>query len=220
MTAYHRVLLKLSGEVFGGGKVGLDLDVINAIAREVAEVARTGVQVAIVVGGGNIFRGLSAAAQGMDRATADYMGMLATVINGLALQSALVQAGVETRVHFAGFQDSVYLCLAAMDLYVHPALMEGFGIAVLEAMAMGRPVVSTRQESATRPAAFFSRSRMSTRESSPSTRTSGGHPRTRIRRLKIVRCSIGGSSRVSPASSTRQTSCSAAMKRPTRPRPS
>lgn len=101
MTAYNRVLLKLSGEVFGGGQVGLDLDVISAIAKEVADVAREGVQVAIVVGGGNFFRGAELQQRGMDRARADYMGMLGTVMNCLALQDLIEQQGVETRVQSA-----------------------------------------------------------------------------------------------------------------------
>jgi len=101
VTAYKRVLLKLSGEVFGGGKVGLDLDVINSIAREVAEVVRGGVQVAIVVGGGNFFRGAELQQRGMERARADYMGMLGTVMNCLALQDFLEKQGVETRVQTA-----------------------------------------------------------------------------------------------------------------------
>jgi uridylate kinase len=98
---YSRVLLKLSGEVFGGGSVGLDLDVVADIARQVSEVVRTGVQVAIVVGGGNFFRGAEIAQRGMDRSRADYMGMLGTVMNCLALQDLLEQAGVETRVQTA-----------------------------------------------------------------------------------------------------------------------
>ena len=77
-VAYKRVLLKLSGEVFGGGEVGLDLDVINTLAGEVAEVAKSGVQIAIVVGGGNFFRGAELQQRGMERARADYMGMLGT----------------------------------------------------------------------------------------------------------------------------------------------
>ncbi|WP_457208329.1 UMP kinase [Nocardioides sp. P5_C9_2] len=101
MTAYNRVLLKLSGEVFGGGQVGLDLDVISAIAKEIADVAREGVQVAIVVGGGNFFRGAELQQRGMDRARADYMGMLGTVMNCLALQDLIEQQGVETRVQSA-----------------------------------------------------------------------------------------------------------------------
>ena len=101
MTAYNRVLLKLSGEVFGGGQVGLDLDVISAIAKEIADVARDGVQVAIVVGGGNFFRGAELQQRGMERARADYMGMLGTVMNSLALQDFLQQQGVDTRVQTA-----------------------------------------------------------------------------------------------------------------------
>ena len=101
MSAYNRVLLKLSGEVFGGGRVGLDLDVISAIAREIADVARSGVQVAIVVGGGNFFRGAELQQRGMERARADYMGMLGTVMNCLALQDFIEKHGVETRVQTA-----------------------------------------------------------------------------------------------------------------------
>ena len=101
MTAYRRVLLKLSGEVFGGGKVGVDPDVVNAIAREIAGVVRRGVQVAVVVGGGNFFRGAELQQRGMDRSRADYMGMLGTVMNCLALQDFLEKQGVETRVQTA-----------------------------------------------------------------------------------------------------------------------
>ena len=100
-VAYNRVLLKLSGEVFGGGEVGLDLDVINALAGEVAEVAKSGVQIAIVVGGGNFFRGAELQQRGMERARADYMGMLGTVMNCLALQDLIEKHGVETRVQTA-----------------------------------------------------------------------------------------------------------------------
>ena len=101
MTAYHRVLLKLSGEVFGGGQVGVDPVVVADIAREIAEVVRGGVQVAVVVGGGNFFRGAELHKAGMDRARADYMGMLGTVMNCLALQDFLEKEGVETRVQTA-----------------------------------------------------------------------------------------------------------------------
>ena len=101
LTAYDRVLLKLSGEVFGGGKVGLDLDVISAIAKEIADVARSGTEVAIVVGGGNFFRGAELQQRGMERARADYMGMLGTVMNCLALQDLIEHQGVETRVQTA-----------------------------------------------------------------------------------------------------------------------
>jgi uridylate kinase len=101
VTAYKRVLLKLSGEVFGGGRVGLDVDVVRGIAREIAAVVRSGVQVAIVVGGGNFFRGAELQHNGLDRSRADYMGMLGTVMNCLALQDFLEQQGVETRVQTA-----------------------------------------------------------------------------------------------------------------------
>jgi len=97
----RRVLLKLSGETFGGGAVGLAVDVIRRIAGEIAVAVRSGVQVAIVVGGGNFFRGAELADSGMDRARADYMGMLGTVMNCLALQDLLEQAGVSTRVQTA-----------------------------------------------------------------------------------------------------------------------
>jgi uridylate kinase len=96
---YRRVLLKLSGEaLMGDQSYGLDPKIIGRIAQEVRSVNQLGVQIAIVIGGGNIFRGLKGAAQGMERATADYMGMLATVINSLAVQSALERHGVVTRV--------------------------------------------------------------------------------------------------------------------------
>ena len=97
--AYKRVLLKLSGEALMGGQTyGIDPAVATQIAKDVAEIQAMGVETAIVIGGGNIFRGVAASARGMDRATADYMGMLATVINALALQDALEQQNVVTRV--------------------------------------------------------------------------------------------------------------------------
>ncbi|HET7358340.1 MAG TPA: UMP kinase [Nocardioidaceae bacterium] len=98
---YKRVLLKLSGEVFGGGKIGVDPDVVNQLAKEIAEVVRGGVQVAVVVGGGNFFRGAELQQRGMDRSRADYMGMLGTVMNCLALQDFMEKQGVETRVQSA-----------------------------------------------------------------------------------------------------------------------
>jgi uridylate kinase len=101
MTSYKRVLLKLSGEVFGGGKVGVDPDVVAKIAREIASVVRAGVQVAVVTGGGNFFRGAELQQRGMDRARADYMGMLGIVMNCLALQDFLEKEGIETRVQTA-----------------------------------------------------------------------------------------------------------------------
>ena len=96
---YRRVLLKLSGEALMGEQAfGIDPAVTTQIAREIGGIQELGVQTAVVIGGGNLFRGLAASAKGMDRATADYMGMLATVINALALQDALEQIGVPTRV--------------------------------------------------------------------------------------------------------------------------
>src|SRR5215470_16224952 len=97
--AYRRVLLKLSGEALAGDKgYGLDPDTVARIADEIRGVIAQGVQLAVVIGGGNIYRGLAASAGGMDRATGDYMGMLATVINALALQDAIEKVGVPTRV--------------------------------------------------------------------------------------------------------------------------
>ncbi len=99
--AYRRVMLKLSGEVFGGGAVGVDPDVVQSLAQQIAEVVRGGTQVAIVVGGGNFFRGPELSQRGMERSRADYMGMLGTVMNCLALQDFLEQAGIPTRVQTA-----------------------------------------------------------------------------------------------------------------------
>ncbi len=100
-SPYRRVLLKLSGEVFGGGRVGVDPDVVHAISREIADVVRTGTQLAIVLGGGNFFRGAELQQHGMDRARADYMGMLGIVMNCLALQDFCEKQGIETRVQTA-----------------------------------------------------------------------------------------------------------------------
>jgi uridylate kinase len=100
--AYRRILLKLSGEaLMGEDPYGINPQVIDRIVAEIAEVVRLGVETAVVIGGGNIFRGIAPGAAGMDRATADYMGMLATLMNALALQDALRRAGVETRVQSA-----------------------------------------------------------------------------------------------------------------------
>ena len=99
---YKRVLLKLSGEALAGEqRYGIDPQIITTIANEIKEVVTCGVQLALVIGGGNIFRGLAASSKGMDRASADYMGMLATMINSLAMQDALEQIGVDTRVQSA-----------------------------------------------------------------------------------------------------------------------
>jgi len=100
VASYKRILLKLSGEVLAGpgASFGIDAARVDSLADEVAEVARAGVQIGLVVGGGNFFRGVAAAAKHMDRVTADHMGMLATVINALALQDALEKTGIQTRV--------------------------------------------------------------------------------------------------------------------------
>ena len=99
---YRKILLKLSGEALMGSEpYGIDTVILREIAEQIAEVHRMGVQIALVIGGGNIFRGVSAASGGMDRSTADYMGMLATVMNALAMQDALERCGVATRVQSA-----------------------------------------------------------------------------------------------------------------------
>jgi uridylate kinase len=100
-SATRRVLLKLSGETFGGGAIGLAPDVVQRVAAEIAVAVQDGIQVAIVTGGGNFFRGAELSQRGMDRARADYMGMLGTVMNCLALQDFLEQVGVDTRVQTA-----------------------------------------------------------------------------------------------------------------------
>jgi len=105
---YKRILLKLSGEALMGNRThGVDPERIKAYCKEISELVKTGVEIAIVIGGGNIFRGLSAASNGMDRVQADYMGMLATVINGLALQSTLEEIGVQTRLQTALKMESI-----------------------------------------------------------------------------------------------------------------
>ncbi|MFD4182614.1 UMP kinase [Rhodococcus sp. NPDC058514] len=98
---FKRVLLKLGGEMFGGGEVGLDPDVVQTVAAQIAEVVNSGVQVAVVIGGGNFFRGAELQQRGMDRSRSDYMGMLGTVMNCLALQDFLEKQGVATRVQTA-----------------------------------------------------------------------------------------------------------------------
>ncbi len=105
---YKRILLKLSGEALAGEqKFGIEPEAIGQFAKEIAEVAATGLQLALVIGGGNIFRGMAASAKGMDRAQADYMGMLATVMNALAVQDALEKEGCDTRVMTAFSMDEV-----------------------------------------------------------------------------------------------------------------
>jgi uridylate kinase len=100
-TGFKRVLLKLGGEMFGGGKVGLDPDVVSTVADQIAEVVNSGVEVAVVIGGGNFFRGAELQQRGLDRSRSDYMGMLGTVMNCLALQDFLEKRGIVTRVQTA-----------------------------------------------------------------------------------------------------------------------
>ncbi|GAA4418798.1 UMP kinase [Actinokineospora soli] len=100
-SGYRRVLLKLGGEMFGGGEVGVDPDVVYTVARQIADVVRSGVQTSIVIGGGNFFRGAELSQRGMDRDRADYMAMLGTVMNCLALQDFLEKEGIDTRVQTA-----------------------------------------------------------------------------------------------------------------------
>ena len=108
-SKFKRVVLKLSGEAMAGEKgFGIDPLVVDSIARQIKDVTEAGLEVAVVNGGGNIWRGLSGSSKGMDRATADYMGMLATVINSLALQGALENLGVPTRVQTAIYQAQGY----------------------------------------------------------------------------------------------------------------
>ena len=118
---YKRVLLKLSGEALMGEKpYGIDPAIVQSIAEDVSKVVENNVQLAIVVGGGNIFRGLKGSADGMDRATADYVGMLATVMNAISLQDGLERVGVATRVQTAIEMQEIaepYICL----LYTSPS---------------------------------------------------------------------------------------------------
>lgn len=144
---YKRVLLKLSGEALMGDRdYGLDSTVVDRVAMEIKTVIDMGVEVCAVIGGGNIFRGVSGAAQGMDRATADYMGMLATVINALAMQNALEKAGVPTRVLSAIPMASV------CEPYIRRRAMRHMekGRAVIFAAGTGNPFFTTDSAAALR----------------------------------------------------------------------
>jgi uridylate kinase len=146
---YKRVLLKLSGEALMGDRdYGIDPERVKAIAADVAAVHRRGVEVAIVVGGGNIYRGLAAAARGMDRATGDYMGMLATVLNALALQDALEKAPVATRV-----QSAITISEVA-EPYIRRRAMRHLekGRIVIFAAGTGNPFFTTDSAAALRAA--------------------------------------------------------------------
>ncbi|MCF8569546.1 UMP kinase [Gordonia sp. HY002] len=143
---YRRVLLKLGGEMFGGGRVGLDPDVVAAVADQIAEVVADGVQVGIVIGGGNFFRGAELQQRGLDRARSDYMGMLGTVMNCLALQDFLEKRGIITRVQSAISMGQVaepYLPLRAVRHLEK-------GRVVIFGAGMGMPYFSTDTTAAQR----------------------------------------------------------------------
>ncbi|MES2755913.1 MAG: UMP kinase [Pseudomonadota bacterium] len=147
--AYKRVLLKLSGEaLMGDDPYGINRGTIERMVADVAEVAKAGVEVAVVIGGGNIFRGVAPGAQGMDRATADYMGMLATVMNALALADAMRQAGVTARVMSAIGIDQV------VEPYVRPKALQYLeeGKVVVFAAGTGNPFFTTDTAAALRGA--------------------------------------------------------------------
>lgn len=145
--AYRRVLLKLSGEaLMGEDSFGINRATIERMVAEVAEVSRLGVELAVVIGGGNIFRGVAPGAAGMDRATADYMGMMATVMNALALQDAFRRAGVEARVQSALTIDQV------VEPYIRPKAMRYLeeGKVVIFAAGTGNPFFTTDTAAALR----------------------------------------------------------------------
>jgi uridylate kinase len=146
---YRRILLKVSGEVLMGEQsFGIDLNTLDAVAVDIAEVARQGVELCLVIGGGNIFRGLSMAGKGMERASADNMGMLATVMNALALQSALEKIGVHTRVQSAIPMDAI------CEPYIRRRAQRHLekGRVVIFAAGLGAPFFTTDTASALRAA--------------------------------------------------------------------
>ena len=146
---YRRILLKVSGEVLMGDEpFGIDLATLGAVSADIAEVVRSGVELCLVIGGGNIFRGLSMAGRGMERASADYMGMLATVMNALALQSALEKIGVETRVQSAIPMDAV------CEPYIRRRAIRHLekGRVVIFAAGLGAPFFTTDTPAALRAA--------------------------------------------------------------------
>ena len=144
--AYERVLLKLSGEAFAGRDGSVDVDTTTAMAREIAQVRNDGVSLAVVVGGGNIWRGKTHEAAGMDRATADYMGMLATVINALALQDSLERIGVASRVQTAIAMNAI------AEPYIRRRAMRHLdkGRVVIFAAGTGNPYFTTDTTAALR----------------------------------------------------------------------
>jgi len=147
--AYKRVLLKLSGEaLMGDDAFGINRATIGRMVEEIAEVAESGVEVALVIGGGNIFRGVAPGAQGMDRATADYMGMMATIMNSLALQDALKRRGVDARVQSALTIEQV------VEPYIRPKALRYLeeGKVVIFAAGTGNPFFTTDTAAALRGA--------------------------------------------------------------------
>ena len=147
MAGYKRVLLKLSGEaLMGDDAFGINRATIERMVAEIKEVVETGVEMAVVIGGGNIFRGMAGGAAGMDRATADYMGMLATVMNALALQDAMKHAGLEARVQSALRIDQV------VEPYIRPRAMRHLseGKIVIFAAGTGNPFFTTDTAAALR----------------------------------------------------------------------
>ena len=149
MPGYKRVLLKLSGEaLMGDDAYGINRATIEAMVRDIAEVVHSGVQLAMVIGGGNIFRGVAGGAVGMDRATADYMGMLATVMNSLALSDAMKHAGLNPRVMSAIAIDQV------VESYVRPKALQYLeeGKSVIFAGGTGNPFFTTDTAAALRAA--------------------------------------------------------------------
>ena len=146
---YKRILLKLSGEVLmGSQQFGIDPETVAALAREVKAAKETGLEICLVIGGGNIFRGMAGAAKGMDRAQADYMGMLATVMNALAMQNALEQLGVPTRVQSAIEMDKV--CEPVIRRRAERHLEKGR--VVIFAAGVGEPYFTTDSGAALRAA--------------------------------------------------------------------
>jgi uridylate kinase len=146
-AAYRRVLLKLSGEaLMGNDAFGINRDTLERMVAEIGEVVRLGVETAIVIGGGNIFRGIALGAEGMDRATADYMGMMATVMNAMALQDAMRRAGVEARVQSALNIEQV------VEPYIRPKAMRYLeeGKVVIFAAGTGNPFFTTDTAAALR----------------------------------------------------------------------
>ncbi|PAJ69679.1 UMP kinase [Corynebacterium hadale] len=145
-NGFKRVMLKLGGEMFGGGEVGIDPDVVESVASQIAEVAKAGTEVAVVIGGGNFFRGAELQKRGLDRARSDYMGMLGTVMNCLALQDFLQQKGVDCRV-----QTSINMAqIAEPYLPLRAARHLEKGRVVIFGAGMGMPYFSTDTTAAQR----------------------------------------------------------------------